>query len=82
MLPKFQGSGKATCTAAALTNGASAQFFFAVNDKTASLDSQGVYVKFGTTTQGLDLLSFFLASEPAETPAHPVTINTVTIAES
>jgi cyclophilin family peptidyl-prolyl cis-trans isomerase len=63
-------------------NGAGAQFFFAVDDKTASLDSQGVYVKFGTTTQGLDLLSFFLASEPAETPAHPVTINTVTIAES
>jgi len=30
MLPKFQGSGKATCTAAALTNGASAQFTMTV----------------------------------------------------
>ena len=63
-------------------NGASAQFFFAVNDKTATLDSQGVYVKFGTTTQGLDLLQTFLNSEPAETPVHPVNVNKVTIAES
>ncbi|MEY2423502.1 MAG: peptidyl-prolyl cis-trans isomerase [Acidimicrobiaceae bacterium] len=66
----------------AVPNGASAQFFFAVDDKTASLDSQGVYVKFGTTTQGLDSLVFFLGSEPSETPVHPVTINTVTITES
>jgi cyclophilin family peptidyl-prolyl cis-trans isomerase len=63
-------------------NGAGAQFFFAVTDKAAALDSQGVYVKFGTTTQGLDQLAFFLASEPAQAPAHPVTINTVTITES
>jgi len=63
-------------------NGASAQFFFAVNDKTSTLDSQGVYVKFGTTTQGLDLLQTFLNSEPAETPVHPVTVNKVTITES
>jgi cyclophilin family peptidyl-prolyl cis-trans isomerase len=63
-------------------NGGSAQFFFAVNDATSALDSQGVYVKFGTTTQGLDLLQTFLSSEPSETPAHPVTINTVTITET
>ena len=63
-------------------NGAGAQFFWAVNEKTASLDSQGVYVKFGTTTEGLDLLTIFLASSPTETPATPVTINTVTITES
>jgi cyclophilin family peptidyl-prolyl cis-trans isomerase len=66
----------------AQANGAGAQFFFAVNDKTASLDSAGVYVKFGTTTQGLDLLATFLASEPSELAANPVTINTVTITES
>lgn len=63
-------------------NGASAQFFFAVNEKTASLESEGVYVTFGTATQGLDLLQFLLGSEPAEQPAHPVTINKVTITES
>ena len=64
-------------------NGASAQFFFAVNEKTAaSLDSQGVYVKFGTVTEGLDLLQFVLAAEPAEQPANPVTVNAVTITES
>ena len=66
----------------AAPNGAGAQFFFAVNDKTASLDSQGVYVKFGTTTDGLTALATFLDSEPAETPVHPVTINTIAIAES
>lgn len=63
-------------------NGAGAEFFFAVNDKTASLNSQGVYVTFGSTTSGLELLQTFLDSEPNETPAHPVTINTVTIAET
>jgi cyclophilin family peptidyl-prolyl cis-trans isomerase len=67
---------------ASVANGAAAQFFFAVNDKTASLDTQGVYVKFGTTTEGLDALATFLGSEPAEQPVHPVTINTVTITES
>jgi cyclophilin family peptidyl-prolyl cis-trans isomerase len=63
-------------------NGAAAQFFWAVNDKTASLDAQGVYVTFGTTTEGLDLLATFLASSPTESPATPITINTVTITES
>jgi cyclophilin family peptidyl-prolyl cis-trans isomerase len=66
----------------AAPNGAAAQFFWAVNDKTASLDGQGVYVKFGTTTEGLDVLTLFLANSPTETPATPITINTVTITES
>jgi cyclophilin family peptidyl-prolyl cis-trans isomerase/predicted nucleic acid-binding Zn ribbon protein len=67
---------------ASAPNGGAAQFFFAVDDKTASLDAQGVYVKFGTTIEGLDALAFFLGSEPSEQPVHPVTINTVTITES
>ena len=67
---------------ASTANGASAQFFFAVNEKTAQLDGQGVYVKFGTVTEGLDRLQFVLSAEPAEQPANPVTVNTVTITES
>jgi cyclophilin family peptidyl-prolyl cis-trans isomerase len=80
--PYSYSPGDLVMARAAKPNGASAQFFFAVTANSASLSSQGVYVKFGTTTQGLEKLAFFLGSEPAETAVHPVTINTVTIAES
>jgi cyclophilin family peptidyl-prolyl cis-trans isomerase len=67
----------------ATPNGASAQFFFAVNADTAKLDADGVYVKFGTTTQGLDVLQAIFATAPPDQPPTPtVTINKVTIAES
>jgi len=65
-------------------NGAGAQFFFAVNENTAALDSQGVYVKFGSVTEGLDVLTAALASAPAdEQPPNPkVTVVSVSITES
>jgi cyclophilin family peptidyl-prolyl cis-trans isomerase len=67
----------------AQANGASAQFFFAVNGATANLDSQGVYVKFGTATQGVDVLTVILATAPPDQPPNPpVAINKVTITES
>jgi cyclophilin family peptidyl-prolyl cis-trans isomerase len=65
-------------------NGGSAQFFFGATDAVSALDGQGVYVKFGSTTEGLDVLKKILDSggtgEGAPNPA--VTINTVTISES
>jgi cyclophilin family peptidyl-prolyl cis-trans isomerase len=65
-------------------NSAGAQFFFGVNDNVSNLDAQGTYVKFGSTTQGLDVLQKILASAPQDEapPNPPVTINSVTIAES
>ena len=67
----------------AAPNGAGAQFFFAVNSSTANLDADGVYVKFGTATQGLDVLQAIFATAPPDQPPTPtVTISKVTIAES
>jgi cyclophilin family peptidyl-prolyl cis-trans isomerase len=68
----------------AVANGAGAQFFFAVNAKTSALDSQGVYVKFGSANEGVDVLINILASAPGDEqpPSPPVTINSVTITES
>ena len=82
--PYTYAPGDLVMARTASANGAGAQFFFAVNDKTAGLNSQGVYVKFGSTTQGLDILQQILASAPAdEQPPNPaVTINKITITES
>jgi cyclophilin family peptidyl-prolyl cis-trans isomerase len=65
-------------------NGAGAQFFFGVNENVSLLDEQGIYVKFGEVTEGLDVLVQALESAPAdeEPPSPPVTIRSVTIAES
>lgn len=65
-------------------NGAGAQFFFAVNEGTAALDSQGVYVKFGSIVEGLDVLQAMLASATADEqpPNPPVTVNSISITES
>jgi cyclophilin family peptidyl-prolyl cis-trans isomerase len=65
-------------------NGASAQFFFGASDNVQNLNSQGVYVKFGSATEGVDVLQKILASAPQDEspPNPPVTINTVTITES
>jgi cyclophilin family peptidyl-prolyl cis-trans isomerase len=62
----------------------SAQFFFCVTDACSNLDSQGIYVKFGRTTQGLDILEAILALAPPREgpPTTPVTVNSVTIEEA
>lgn len=62
----------------------SAQFFFCADDRCANLDSQGIYVKFGHVTEGLEVLQAILADSP-EGDARPnnlVTIHSVTIEES
>jgi len=68
----------------AAPNGGSAQFFFGATDNVQNLDQQGTYVKFGSATQGLDVLQKILASAPQDEapPNPPVTINKVTITES
>ena len=82
--PYTYAPGDLIMARAAGPNGASAQFFFGVNDNVSNLDAQGTYVKFGGATQGLDVLQKILASAPQdEGPPDPaVTINKVTITES
>lgn len=65
-------------------NGASAQFFFGADQNVANLDAQGVYVKFGKTTAGLDVLAKILALHDATKngPSRTVTLTKVTITES
>lgn len=63
----------------------SAQFFFCATDACSNLDSQGIYIEFGQTTEGLDVLEAILALAPATgegPPTSPVTVNSVTIEES
>jgi cyclophilin family peptidyl-prolyl cis-trans isomerase len=62
----------------------SAQWFFCATDDCSNLDSQGIYVKFGHVSEGLDVLTSILADSPQgdAKPNHLVTINTVTINES
>jgi cyclophilin family peptidyl-prolyl cis-trans isomerase len=64
-------------------NGAGAQYFFVVNDNAKSLDNDGTYVKFGTVTQGLDVLQNILAmGANDQPPTPPVVVNSVTISET
>jgi cyclophilin family peptidyl-prolyl cis-trans isomerase len=68
-------------------NSSGAQFFFGASDAVAELDSQGIYIKFGRVTQGLEILQAILAlhqdTDPAQsgegTPSRPVTISQVVI---
>ena len=82
--PYHYSAGDLVMARTSQPNGAGAQFFFGASDNVANLDSQGVFVKFGATTQGLDVLQKILASAPQDEspPNPPVTINTVTITES
>jgi cyclophilin family peptidyl-prolyl cis-trans isomerase len=82
--PYTYAPGDLIMARSAKPNGASAQFFFGVTDAVSGLNSQGVYVKFGSATQGLDVLQQVLASAPQDEapPNPPVTINTVTITET
>ena len=74
---------------------ASAQYFFSAGPKTQSLASQGTYITFGKTVEGLDVLKKVLAShvacpQPAApgtsclggAPQPPVTVESVTIEEA
>ncbi|WP_419926895.1 peptidylprolyl isomerase [Candidatus Poriferisocius sp.] len=71
-------------------NSASAQFFFAVNENTALLNSQGTYVVFGQMdNDSLAVAEAILASHVDEPdnplgggPEPPVTVNSVTIEET
>ena len=65
-------------------DGSSAQFFFCATDACAGLDDQGIYIEFGQTTSGLEVLQAILADSPEgdARPNHLVTINSVTIEES
>lgn len=79
-------------------NSASAQYFFSAGPKTTSLGSQGTYVTFGKTIEGLDVVQKVLASHvpcpPAGeasrsaptcsggAPQPPVIVQTVTIEEA
>jgi cyclophilin family peptidyl-prolyl cis-trans isomerase len=82
--PYSYGPGDLVMARKPIPNGASAQFFFAVTAQASGLDSEGVYVKFGTTTEGTDALLSILNSSPGadQPPNPPVTINTVTITET
>ena len=66
--------------------GAGAQFFFATGPKVSALDTQGNYVTFGRTTDGLDVLKKIIGlhtgGEGNGTPSKPVTINSITIGET
>lgn len=65
------------------------QFFFGATEAVSGLDSQGTYLRFGQTVEGLDVLESILAlhedngTSPGEgAPAETVTIETLTIEES
>ena len=69
-------------------NSAGAQFFFAVDERTANLDGQGTYVTFGKVAEGLDVLQKILATHkagPTATNGEPdpeVTVESIRIEES
>lgn len=69
-------------------NSAGAQFFFVSGPKASNLDSQGTYVTFGKITTGLDVVQKIIglnADQPGGlggAPSHPVTVKSVTIAET
>lgn len=65
-------------------NSAGGQWFFVGGPKASNLDAQGTYVTFGKVTAGLDVVKAILAlaGEDGQTPASPVSVNSVTITES
>ena len=81
--PYSYSAGDLVMARSSQANGAGAQFFFGATDAIANLNSQGVYVKFGKTTEGQDVLKAILDSAGGDAVPKPeVTINTVTISES
>jgi len=86
--PYSYGPGDLIMARSGRPDGASAQFFFGVNDAVSGLDAQGVYVNFGETVEGLEVLEAILAlheEDPSSGlgggPRETVTIETVTIEE-
>lgn len=86
--PYSYGPGDLIMARSGRPDGGSAQFFFGVNEAVAGLDAQGVYVNFGETAEGLDVLEAILAlheEDPSSGlgggPSETVTIETVTIEE-
>ncbi|MGH9117214.1 MAG: peptidylprolyl isomerase [Acidimicrobiales bacterium] len=92
--PSFpQGKGPFTYEAGDLVmarsagpDSSGAQFFFGVDQNVAGLDSQGTYIRFGQTSERLDILQNILALHQADptsqlggAPSRPVTINQVII---
>src|SRR3954468_9631084 len=81
--PYSYGAGDLVMARSGQANGAGAQFFFGATDAINNLNSQGVYVKFGATTEGQDVLKAILDSAGGDAVPKPeVTINTVTITET
>ncbi len=87
--PYSYGPGDLIMARSARPDGASAQFFFGVVEAVSGLDAQGIYVNFGETTEGLDVLEAILAlheEDPSSglggAPSRTVTIDTLTIEES
>ena len=82
--------GQIVMARTAAPNSASAQFFFAVNENTARLNSQGTYVVFGRMDeQSLAVAEAILASHVDQPdnplgggPEPPVVVNSVTIEET
>ena len=82
--------GQIAMARTAAPNSASAQFFFAVNEQTARLDSQGTYVVFGQMDDAsLAVAEAILASHVDQPdnplgggPEPPVFVNSVTIEET
>src|SRR4051794_8588384 len=80
--PYSYATGDLVMARSSQPNGAGAQFFFGATDAINNLNSQGVYVKFGATTEGQDVLKAILDSAGGGAAPKPdVTINTVTITE-
>ena len=82
--------GQIVMARTAAPNSASAQFFFAVNENTALLNSQGTYVVFGQMDDdSLAVAEAILASHVDQPdnplgggPEPPITVNSVTIEEA
>lgn len=74
-------------------NSSGSQYFVATGPKVSALDNQGTYLKFGTVTEGLDVVkaiaALYVPFSPNSPmaglgggPSEPVIVNTITITES
>lgn len=87
--PFAYSPGQLVMARTAAPDSASAQFFFVAGEGASALDSQGTYVVFGETTEGIDVVEGILASHEDD-PSNPlggapnptVTIKSITIEEA
>ncbi len=68
-------------------NTSGAMFFFATGPKVSVLNDKGIYITFGHTTKGLDVLQKIIALNSGDgpvggKPSRSVTVKTVTVEES